>query len=500
MMTNIWKGYEDRVRMLAPIWSFGKGMRIGEELESHKENILFAVLLIIFERELNDDDNRKSVDIELIVRDVLIDMNLDATPVRVRRIATGLLWNGDEKQQAPFTSKYYDTKETRFKTMEYRYLEDDRLYSQWAQGGETVYKISEISQNMIFFSREMQEELSIDIEQLYSLQLIKNGNFSRASKRIQDLRVKVKVLVNREIETQRDLLQNPKLLLSDEFERRDTHEQEIRSQFEAEEKNFHEIQRQLRKIKDLPEHQDSQIIDDILNDVDDSRRMHDSLAKLFVETFEIQLKLRIEHAEKLWNVSTSSFRKDIFEDILIEKGISNLDSLSYILEPLFSPTTEFMLPLEWLWEPHEMVIDDQEQEDDEESEGDGEGLIEKKETDWEQIATAWKPIFEELLVTGRYPIERLKTITLEEQDKWLEQDETFDLWMIFSVEPYFVEPISLTKKYDDDREKLVQALLRMDDKFRALIETTIICEVNKDSEFEWNDVTITSRNLFLRRG
>ncbi|SDC66996.1 hypothetical protein [Shouchella lonarensis] len=500
-MTAIWNDFDERAKMIVPIWSFGKGMRIGEELESYKENILFAVLLTIFERELNDDGNRKSIDVEMIARDVLIDMNLDASEDQVRRIATGLLWNGDAKQQNPFSSSYYHPASKQFKHMEYRYLEDDRLYSRWEEGGDTVYKLSEISQNLIFISREMQEELSIDIEQLYSLQLIRNGNFSRASRRIQDLRTRVKVLVNRERETQRELIQNPKLLLSEEFERRGSQEQEIRNQFKEEEKNFQEIQRQLGRVKKLPEHQDSvQIIDEILDDVEDSRRLHDKLAKLYIETFDIQLELRIDHTEKLWNVSTSSLKKDIYEDLILAKGILNAETMMYIIEPLFSPTTEFMLPLEWTWEVHEFSLDKSNIDEGEETDNENEEVFEVKTIDWEQIARAWKPVFKELLEKGQYHIEDLANLSLDEKESWFEQKETFDLWMIFSNEDFFVEPIYLWKKYDDDRMCLVQALIRLDDKFKALVGKGIICELDKDHEFEWNKKKITSRRLVLGRG
>lgn len=43
--------------------------------------------------------------------------------------------------------------------------------------------LNEESQEMIFITREILEEFGFDLEQFYTLQLIKTGNFVKSSKR-----------------------------------------------------------------------------------------------------------------------------------------------------------------------------------------------------------------------------------------------------------------------------------------------------------------------------
>ena len=46
-------------------------------------------------------------------------------------------------------------------------------------GGPTVYMLTEESQEMIFITREVLEEFGFDLEQFYTLQLIKLATFPK---------------------------------------------------------------------------------------------------------------------------------------------------------------------------------------------------------------------------------------------------------------------------------------------------------------------------------
>ncbi len=53
--------------------------------------------------------------------------------------------------------------------------------------------LTEEAQEMIFITREILEEFGFDIEQFYTLQLIKKGNFTKAQNSIDNLIARVKL-------------------------------------------------------------------------------------------------------------------------------------------------------------------------------------------------------------------------------------------------------------------------------------------------------------------
>jgi hypothetical protein len=500
-MHEAWEGFSERIKKLAPIWNIGKGMRLSTDLEKHKENIVLAILIYVFEKELNDDEKRKRTDIVLIAKDVLIEMKLPATDEAAERIAAGLLWSGSQELQNPFTLEYFDPITKDFVQSEYRYLEDDELYSGWKVGGNTVYKLTEIAQNIIFMSREIMQELSIELEQLYGLQLIKRGKFNKALSSVRDLNRKVKTLINKEESIKREIQNNPKILLQEEFITRLDRDKEIQEQFSEEKKRFDTINRQLYKAKDIPEYKDSlKDIENLHREYEVSRSLHDKLARLYVETFEVQLRIRTEHPEIFWSVSQTSFRKDIWEDIIVEEGITNPEAIDFILAPLFTPVNEFIFPLDWAWQEHDfIVVVDEEKEEDGEEDEDGGMLVAPHRTNWEKLVDIWAPIFDVLIEDKHYDLRELDNCSEDMRESWIEQKEAIDMWLVFSSQPIEVESVLPHKDYSEQDERLVliQMLIERNEKYKQLIGKTIKSVPLKGDWMKWNKVRISPYRLLL---
>ncbi len=99
---------------------------------------------------------------------------------KLNGLRVGYYIQGKEEYSQPFEAYYYDEMRQSWETQVFRYVTMDELYTNLEMGESIVYKLTDVAQEMIFMSREMAEEFSITIEQLYSIQLIKNGNFQKS--------------------------------------------------------------------------------------------------------------------------------------------------------------------------------------------------------------------------------------------------------------------------------------------------------------------------------
>lgn len=243
-----WEGFGNRMQRLNPLFSLGKGMNVGP-LIPYIQTILVQVILEIFYRELNDDNRRTKFEIILIVRNVLLRMKLTCEDKIVERMVYGLLYEGTETLNKPFESIYYDEVHEQWQSQTFRYLITDEIHTNLEQGGSIVYRLSEISQEMIFMSREMTEDFSITIEQLYSIQLIKNGNYKKAARNLDHLISRVNRLILEENQFRKDMLNDPKILIAMENKQREDKEGVIKEQFEDERKHFKTIMFLIDKAK-----------------------------------------------------------------------------------------------------------------------------------------------------------------------------------------------------------------------------------------------------------
>ncbi|OZI10970.1 hypothetical protein CEW92_14140 [Bacillaceae bacterium SAS-127] len=495
-MSEIWNGFADRAKRLAPIWQFGRGMRLGE-LDEYIPNILLATFLEIFYRELNDDARRTIQDLELIVKGILRKMKLKSVDNQVQRLVFGMLFSGAKELQKPFVTVYFDEEDEEFKELTYRYLEPDRVYSHWSSDRTTVYRLTEQGQEIVFMSREISQELNITIEQLFTLQLIKNKNFEKAKESFRTLLARVRILYHNERELQEEIKQNPKIILQQSFEKRRERESDIKKQFFEEKQRFEEIHRLLLKAKDTANLEDAdQQIEELLIKVEETRRMHDRLATVVTENHALELEMRVKHPELFWHQALFSFKKDIWEDLFLYAKQPYINEMDRVLMPFFSPRSEFILPLDWLWQEHEITMDqgEEEQLDD----GEDEEKYQPKVTDWNHIARLWKPIFDDLLSFGEFSILELQDVTSECQQEWLLQKEAFELWMMFAAQPVEFTAEALRDEADE-RVVLLKRLIESDLKYQKLLHTTIVAEpIHQIQKLVWKDVEISPFRLVVK--
>ncbi|KML43621.1 hypothetical protein VL14_06075 [Cytobacillus firmus] len=488
-MNESWEGFAQRMQRLNPLFELGRGMEVGE-LKPHIQTILMQVLLTIFYRELNDDDHRRKSDIKYMVEDSIKQMKLLADEKQIERITSGLLYQGKEEYSRPFEALYYDEIRQSWETQVFRYVAMDELYTNLEMGGSIVYKLTDVSQEMIFMSREMAEEFSITIEQLYSMQLIKNGNFRKATRNLDHLISRVNRLMAREFSFQKEMINNPKILLMEEEMQRADNRAEIEKQFEEEKNHFRTISSMIEKTKRRNEEDDH--IQRLLQEkIGHTRQLHDRFAKLVIQNISYEMKLKAENPSLFWETSLVSFREHIYENWFMKEGVSSFDHVEKVLGPLFSPKNEFILPLDWIW--GEQEFDEKQLTETMEEETEDESITHQRVTNWESVIKAWSYVFQYLQTYREFSLADLTTLPLEVQDLWFEESETIDLWMMFDKKPLKVQVLQRKEEsLSDEREILLYKLMQEYPQFQVFEGLKLYTEFDHRAEpFLWYQMKIT---------
>jgi hypothetical protein len=487
-----WEGFAQRMQRLNPLFELGRGMEVGE-LKPHIQTILMQVLLTIFYRELNDDDHRRKSDIKYMVEDSIKQMKLLADEKQIERITSGLLYQGKEEYSKPFEALYYDEIRQSWETQTFRYVTMDELYTNLEMGGSIVYKLTDVAQEMIFMSREMAEEFSITIEQLYSMQLIKNGNFRKATRNLDHLISRVNRLMAKEFTFQKEMINNPKILLMEEEWQRADNRLEIEKQFEEEKNHFRTISSMIEKTKRRNEEVDSIQKELILlqEKIGHTRQLHDRFAKLVIQNISYEMKLKAENPSLFWETSLVSFREHFYENWFMKEGVQSFAAIERVLSPLFSPKNEFILPLDWIWGEQEF---DEKQITDTVIEDEGEeSITHLRVTNWESIIKAWSYVFQFLQTYGEFSLADLAELPLEVQDLWFEESETIDLWMMFDKKPLKIQVLHRKEEtLSDEREILLHKLMKEYPQFQTFEGLKIYTEFDHRAEpFLWYQMKIT---------
>ncbi|PKR77832.1 hypothetical protein CEY16_07845 [Halalkalibacillus sediminis] len=494
-MDGAWKSFSERVGRLNPLMMLGRGMDLGE-VTSLAPQILFRVIMEVFFRELNEDERRDRASIHIIVKETCERMQIKVEESVVQRLSSGLLYRGDEKMSEPFRSPLFNEIDNQWTEQIYRYLEMDPLHTHLESGGNIVYQLTDVSQEIIFMSREISEEFSISIEQLYSMQLIRNGNFQKASDNLNHLIAKVRKLSDEEKRSIQQIQQDPKILVLGGVKQRQFHQEEIESQFEDEKKYFRQIFSLIHKVSG--EQEDPAIkheLSILLERVEHSRKLHDRFANLVFQHISLEMELKTKNPALFWDKSVVSFKENIYEGWVMKEGIHDFGVAEEIVNGLFSPITEFMLPLEWVWgEQKNIYIIEETEEGEEEFEEE----FERTSVDWKSVAKAWNPVFEQLKEIGEFSLHQLKELPREEQDNWFEERITYDLWMLFDRKAFSIEPLE-GGVWNDEREKLFQELLKLDESYQKLIGKKIVAEYSdEEPDFAWYGTRMTPYKLILK--
>ena len=483
-------GFFNRMKKLQPIRMLGSGMDLGD-LNDYAYEICFLLIQNIFSRELTENHNRTRADMVFITEKILREMNLQGDRDIVERIVDGTLWYREPKKQESFNSKIYNEDIGEKEDYQFRYFTIDRENSHWDQGGSTVYMLTEESQEMIFITREILEEFGFDLEQFYTLQLIKAGNFTKARTSIDGLIARVRVLIQREREYRQDIIRDPQNIFFDRSIKGNKLEDEIREQFEDEQEVFRDMFSWRKRYDSLPEDRKLEA-ENMFEQLERARGLHDSLAKYVMENFALAMEIRVKYPESFWNISNLSFKKDIWQNHIVKNGLSKMEDLESIIGPLFSPKVEFIYPLDWAWGEQVTKIRRKPKVRDYE-------FIEEdwefRSIDWDLILELWNEIFHILLEKGEYSILELNKKPKEEREKWLKQRENIDLFMMFVI-----SEIVLDKDYtgEDERLKLYKLLCEENSNLEKLQGKKILSRIeNTEESFIWEELFISPYTIYI---
>jgi len=494
-----WEGFAQRMQRLNPLFELGRGMDVGE-LKPYIQTILMQVLLTIFYRELNDDDNRRKSDIRYIVEDTIKQMKLLADDRQIERITSGLLYQGKEEYSKPFEALYYDEIRQSWETQVFRYVTMDELYTNLELGSSIVYKLTDVSQEMIFMSREMAEEFSITIEQLYSMQLIKNGNFRKATRNLDNLISRVNRLMAKEFTFQKEMINNPKILLIEDKSQRSDSRAEIEQQFEEEKNHFRTITSMIEKTKRRNE-EDNAVQKELTllqEKISHTRQLHDRFAKLVIQNISYEMKLKAENPSLFWETSLVSFREHIYENGFMKEGVRRFELIESVLSPLFSPKNEFILPLDWIW--GEQEFDEKQQTETVVEEETEKAITHQRVTNWDSVIMAWSYVFQYLQTYREFSLADLAELPLEIQNLWFKESETIDLWMMFDKKPLKVQVLHRKEEtFSDEREILLYKLMKEYPQFQMFEGLKLYTKFDPKAEpFHWQHMKITPFKICIQ--
>jgi hypothetical protein len=483
-----WQGFGERMKRLNPIWNLASGMQLAG-LKDYAHMLALSVLLEIFYREIENNPDRKKQDLlgitKSCISDLEIALEVDGQEDLIQRFVDGLLWSGQAELHQPFSAKWFDEKELIIKDHRFRYLVEDRETSQWEKGGKTVYRCSDEAKELIFMSREILQELEITIDQLYIEHLVKNGHFQQALSGLDDLMARVKRMIAREMDYRESMKRNPKIIFQQEHELRSGREQEVKQQFQEEKSRFQQMRQLLQRMSTSNQHFE------IGEKLEQTRRIHDQLASNVVENMRLEIELRYEFPNLFWKQQHVTFQKSYFQDWLVLEGLPEPDDMEILMEPLFSPQAHFIYPLDWSWveQDTEIKVEDKIDIVDEEKEG---VIYQKREVDWEKVVRLWEPLFVELLEKGEFHLSSLRDIPESLQEKWLEQKEAVDLWLLFHSESLAIPFIDLEKEQSDERLVLLSHLVRQQERFLKLEGNCITSFIDANKPMiHWKGMSIS---------
>lgn len=488
---TIEQGFFNRMKKIQWVRMLGTGMDLGE-LNDYAYEICFLLIQNIFKREISENPNRSRDDMVFITENIISDLKIKASRELVERIVDGTLWYRDPNKQEGFTSKIYNETTSSKEDYVFRYFKVDRENSHWEQGGPTVYRLTEESQEMIFITREILEEFGFDLEQFYTLQLIKTGNFSKARVSIDSLVARVRVLIDREKQYRKDIIREPQTIFFDRRIRGKKTEDEIKEQFEDEQKVFQNMFAWRSRYQSLPENKKMEA-EKMFNDLERARSLHDNLAKHIMENLALEFEIRVKYPESFWNTSNHSFKKDIWKNHIVKNGLERIDDIEKIISPLFSPIKGFIYPLEWAWseqavktkKTRKIKKEDLEEED-----------WKAREIDWALMVNLYQEVFTALLEKNKFSILDLNKKSQEEKDIWLSQKENIDLFMMFVI-----ADTSLDYNFigEDDRLKIYKLICDKDPKFKSLQGKTILSDIEDTQEkLIWNELFISPYILYIK--
>jgi hypothetical protein len=480
---------KDRLKKINVIRVLGTGIDIGE-LNAYAHEIALYLLLSIFRREITENVNRTRNDMVYMASDIIRDMHLEGTDKNIERIVNGLLWYKDPDRQEPFSCPIYDEEKRIHETYKFRYLKEDREHSHWEKGGSTVYMLTEEAQEIIFITREMLEEFGFDVEQFYTLQLIKSGNFNKAINSVSNLIARVKTLIRREKDYRVDMIRNPQIIFFDNKRDKRKSEQEIKSQFEDEKKIFEDMLAWRSRLENFPKDKRDEG-EELFEEVEKARVLHNQLAKIVIDNMAYEIKVRVNYPESFWITSRVSFKKDIWQNIAVKNGLPSFDVMEALVAPLLSPEIDFIYPLDWAWEEQTGFKESENEVIDEVSAEEEEEFKNRRVVNWELILELWEPIFDQLIAGKDFGIIELRHKDKNYQEKWLSERKNIEIFMMFVLTNITLNEMDSDFDKMDERVVLFTKLCKKNQKYKKLIGKTI------GSKLDESEQPLSLKTLFV---
>lgn len=184
------EGFEKRMQILAAIDSivnrYNRNMDLEKLFErAQLDNIIFSVLVYIMERTLSEDEECTLDSISAFLGGILPEYGLDFPAATTRKLSEyiikDILQNGGEVRYYPVMKYGEGLSSVRIR------LIDDKLKDS-DQGYMVSYQLTNQGYDLLFRTKEVEQEISFTIEELKLRELIKRKNYKKAINQSANLR------------------------------------------------------------------------------------------------------------------------------------------------------------------------------------------------------------------------------------------------------------------------------------------------------------------------
>lgn len=175
-------GFEKRMKIVAAIHSIVHRGNRRMEIEGwfqpgQMDNIIVSVLVFIMERTLAEDEECTLDSIANFIAQILpaYDLHFSADALRqlTEYIIKDILQNGGETRYYPVMTYGQGMTEVRIRLIDDKLREDERGY-------ELTYQLTDQGYDLLFRTKEVEQEISFTIEELKLRELIKRKNYRKA--------------------------------------------------------------------------------------------------------------------------------------------------------------------------------------------------------------------------------------------------------------------------------------------------------------------------------
>ena len=176
------EGFEQRMKLVAAIDSIinrgNRKMEFEKLFESGQlDNIILSVLVFIMERTLTEDEDCTMDSIANFVAQIIPAYSLNLTPEVIRKlteyIIKDILQNGGEARYYPVMKYGQGMDQLRIRLIDDKLIDDQRGYV-------LNYQLTDQGYDLLFRTKEVEQEISFTIEELKLRELIKRKNYKKA--------------------------------------------------------------------------------------------------------------------------------------------------------------------------------------------------------------------------------------------------------------------------------------------------------------------------------